>query len=462
VDEERVGTGAVAQATAPQDVSDGALVAAVRAGEDAAFEELYRRYSRRIGSFVYGYVRDEGRAEDVTQEAFLSALRRMRETDSEIAFRPWIYEIARNAAIDLHRRTSRTEEISINGDTPLNPADSRRLVGSVGPENALVDKERLEHLSGAFAELSETHHRILVLRELEGLSYREIAERMALTAPAVESTLFRARRRLEHEYSELDTGRRCASMRSIIARLAEGVELPRERHKLERHAIRCSRCRRRARELGVEPMPGARLVSRAAALLPLPALLRRRIASLSETAGPAADGTGALIGKAGALLAAAALAGGGGATLGGYGPLAPRSGEPAVTESAPATEKRAANMRGAVLKARKRARAAAGATRERGSRRNRAAAGSGSVRGNGAAGGQPAAPKAEPPAPPSLPPVEQGVPPLPPLQESSTSGSLAPQVEVIETPTLPEAPPEPAAAIDPTGGAAVSSLPPIG
>jgi RNA polymerase sigma factor (sigma-70 family) len=445
----------------PQDVSDAELVAAVRAGEDAAFEELYRRYSRRIGAFVYGYVRDEGRAEDVTQEAFLSALRRMRETDSEIAFRPWIYEIARNAAIDLHRRTSRTEEVSINGDTPLNPSDTRRLVGSVAPENALVDKERLEHLSGAFAELSETHHRILVLRELEGLSYREIGERMELTAPAVESTLFRARRRLEHEYSELDTGRRCASMRTVIARLAEGVDSPRERRKLERHAIRCSHCRKRARELGVEPMPGARLVSRAAALLPLPALLRRRAASFSETAGPAADSTSVLIGKAGALLAAAALAGGGGATLGGYGPLARDAAEPGAAKPAPAVQKGAAAKQATPAKSRKHARTAARTARRRAAHRH-APAVPGAVRGTGAAGGQPAAPRAEAPPPSSLPPVDQGIPQLPPLEESSQGAQLSPpQVEVIKPPELPEAPAEPVAAVAPTAAPAVSAIPPI-
>ena len=329
--EHSIGDGPTAVATVPRGADDAALVAAVRAGDDAAFEELFRRYNRRIKTFVYGFVRDDGRAEDVTQEAFLSALRRLRETEAAIAFRPWIYEIARNAAIDLHRRNSRAEEVSMDAAATLPPADRRRLVGSTAPENALVDKQCLENLRGALDELSETHHRILVLRELEGRSYREIGARMNLTAPAVESTLFRARRRLEREYSELDTGRRCVAMRSVIARLAEGIEAPRDRRKLERHALRCTRCRRRARELGIEPMRQAGgFVSRAAAFLPLPALLRRRLDDNSWTAaaGSAVEGTGTLAAKAGAVLAAAALAGGGGATLGGVGPLAPDERQP--------------------------------------------------------------------------------------------------------------------------------------
>src|SRR5436190_23981105 len=84
--------------------TDAALVAGVRAGEDSAFEELYRRYRPRVNAFVRRFLRDDGRAEDVTQEAFLSALRRMRVTDAEIAFQHWIYEIARHAAIDAHQR----------------------------------------------------------------------------------------------------------------------------------------------------------------------------------------------------------------------------------------------------------------------------------------------------------------------------------------------------------------------
>jgi RNA polymerase sigma factor (sigma-70 family) len=106
-------------ATAGTDVADCALVEAVRAGDDAAFEELYRRYHSRIASFVRSMLHDEGRAEDVAQEAFLSALRRMRATDAEINFKPWIYQIARNAAIDSYRRTSHAVEVSMDAEDGL-------------------------------------------------------------------------------------------------------------------------------------------------------------------------------------------------------------------------------------------------------------------------------------------------------------------------------------------------------
>jgi len=190
-------------ASAGDAVSDVQLISAVRRGNDHAFEQLYRRYSTAVMRFVAARVRDNGRAEDLVQEIFLSALRRMRATDGKIVFRPWIFEIAKNAAIDHYRRTSRAEEVSLHADDALRPADQLRLVGSPHgrPEHAMLHKERFDHLRGAFAELSQNHHRVLVLRELEGLSYREIAKQMDMTRPAVESALFRARRRLQQEYA---------------------------------------------------------------------------------------------------------------------------------------------------------------------------------------------------------------------------------------------------------------------
>jgi RNA polymerase sigma factor (sigma-70 family) len=324
--------------------TDSELVAAVRIGDDSAFEQLYRRYHRRIAGYVRRLVRDEARTEDVTQDVFFSALRRLRATEAKIVFKPWVHEIARNAAIDLHRRSSRADEVSIDSDDLLRPSDRQRLVGRSLPYSELVQKERMEHLCGALDELSDTHHRVIVMRELEGLSYREIGERLHLTRAAVESALFRARRRLEQEYEALDTGRRCESMRSVIARVADGTQSPADLGRLGRHARRCSACRRRARELGVEPLRRPSAAARAAALLALPGLLRRRLpAEVASPGGAMAGGgqvsgsLGALFGsgaqlgaavaeRAAALVAAAALAGAGGMALSHAGPFADHRG----------------------------------------------------------------------------------------------------------------------------------------
>jgi RNA polymerase sigma factor (sigma-70 family) len=281
---------------------DRELVAAVRVGDDSAFEELYRRYHHRVAAYVRGMVRDDARAEDLAQDAFFSALRGMRATDAPIAFKPWIFEIARNAAIDHWRRTGRAEEVSVDAQGLLRRSDRSRLAAAPPPETAVIDRERIGHLRGALDELPEVQTRVLVMRELEGMSYREIAERLDLSRSSVETALFRARRRLEAEYTDISEGRRCESMRAVMMRLAEGAGDGRDEERLARHARRCHSCRRRAYELGVKPLGASgRLSRKTAALLPVPFL---------------SSGAGS---QAAAVVAAVAIAGAGGAALGGAG-----------------------------------------------------------------------------------------------------------------------------------------------
>ena len=127
----------------------------------------------------------------------------------------------------------------------------RLVSGDAMPEARLESKTNLDHLRGAFGGLSETHHEILVMRELEGLSYREIGERLGMSRPSVESTLFRARRRLTEEYEELVSGARCQRIQAIIADAAAAVPGARDQRRLARHISHCQPCRRQARLGGV-------------------------------------------------------------------------------------------------------------------------------------------------------------------------------------------------------------------
>jgi RNA polymerase sigma factor (sigma-70 family) len=251
----------------------------VRAGDDRAFEQLYLRYQRRIGAYVYGMVHDHGRAEDITQDVFMAALRRMRATDGRIVFKPWIYEIAKNACIDAFRRSRRAEEISYDAD---DGGDRLHLVSNGPTPDAAVDtRMSLDHLRGAFGGLSEAHHQILVMRELEGLSYRQIGERLGMSRPSVESTLFRARRRLSEEYDELVSGERCQRIQAIIAGATDGRVGTRDERRMARHVSHCQPCRRAALVAGFDPdalRPKRTAREKIAAWLPLPEFLRRRIA----------------------------------------------------------------------------------------------------------------------------------------------------------------------------------------
>src|SRR5690606_25085220 len=126
-------------ATRSREATDEQLVAATRAGDDRAFERLYARYQRRIAAYVLGMVKDHQRAEDVTQEVFFSALRRMRRTDRPIAFKPWVYEIARNACIDQFRRTRRTQqEVSCDAEGGVG---ATLVAAGPTPEAALQAKQ---------------------------------------------------------------------------------------------------------------------------------------------------------------------------------------------------------------------------------------------------------------------------------------------------------------------------------
>jgi RNA polymerase sigma factor (sigma-70 family) len=257
--------------------SDAELVDWVRGGDEEAFEELFRRYHSRVRAFVTSRVTDHGRADDITQDVFLSALRHLRAMGSEINFKPWLFQIARNATIDLHRRSSLTEEL---------PVDKFELVGAEPPEDEVMRRERLTHLQGAFGELNEVHHRALVMRELEGRSYREIGERLRLTQAGVEGVLFRARRRLAKEY----------------------------------RAIR----------------------SAAAALLPVPFILRRRAPGAGDGALAAAQGSGTSVADQAVAVVTAAVLAATGAALSGPEARAPDP-RPAVTAPAAAVTEQARN-----------------------------------------------------------------------------------------------------------------------
>jgi RNA polymerase sigma factor (sigma-70 family) len=285
-----------------------------------------------------GMVGDHGRAEDITQEVFISALRRMRATERPIAFKPWVYEIAKNACIDEFRRTRRTKEVSLDTDDDGEGHAPTLVSRGPTPDTALERRQQLDDLQGAFRGLSDNHHKILVLRELEGLSYTEIGRRMGMTRPVVESTLFRARKRLGQEYEEIASGQRCEQVHAVVdaggpkAVRALGV---REHRRLARHVAHCQPCRRYAWAAGVDEsvLKPPSIAEKIAALLPIPAFLRFRrhggdsdtssisgshsslmsLQTASQTvtqlAGPGSPAAG--LGRVAAAVAAVAVAGGG-------------------------------------------------------------------------------------------------------------------------------------------------------
>jgi RNA polymerase sigma factor (sigma-70 family) len=256
--------------------SEQMLVGAIRAGDDRAFEELYALYRERIFSFILSKVHDHGRAEDIAQEVFMSALRRLRSSDQTISFKPWIYEIAKNACIDEFRRGSRAREVPLESDGEFVVDRQASAVSAIPtPLAAVESKQRLDDLRGAFGGLSSTHHQMLVMREFEGMSYDEIGQRLDMTRQMVESSLFRARRKLSDEYQELASGRRCEQIQTAIdggrLRAVSGLGL-RDRRRFARHLAHCQPCRHAALMAGVDEtlLKPRSIAAKIAALLPFP------------------------------------------------------------------------------------------------------------------------------------------------------------------------------------------------
>lgn len=170
---------------------------------DVEFSGLYRRFHSPIVGYISAQLGDTSEAEDVAGDVFLAALRAYRGRQCEIQFRPWIYEIARNACIDHHRKARRRPApASIDEATPA-------AVGS-DAHSVWERHDRFAQLRAALGALSPLDQELIVQRELAGLSYAELAERTGLTVPAIETALFRARRRLQARF-RLSSGERAAT-----------------------------------------------------------------------------------------------------------------------------------------------------------------------------------------------------------------------------------------------------------
>jgi RNA polymerase sigma factor (sigma-70 family) len=329
----------MAAAAASTEAREEELVTGAQTGNPAAFEALFRRYRERIAAFVRSSVRDDGRTEDLVQEIFFSAHSSLATLEHPSAFRAWLYQIARNACLDEARRRSRQDDL-IHGWEEFPPPDERIVIHNQSAHRALSQKEELANLTQALDGLPESQHEALVLRELEGMSYDEIGRRLRLSRHAVESVLFRARRGLKGEYSDIQTGRRCRRMQALMAEIAEGMGDLRERRKLIRHMRDCGPCRREAAALGISGLAVPsderrgleRAFSRVASFLPLPIFFGRRASEAEQFTGAssfAAQAQGAAlqlsamssdhvvsaVHKAAAVVAAVAVVGGSGVAI---------------------------------------------------------------------------------------------------------------------------------------------------
>jgi RNA polymerase sigma-70 factor (ECF subfamily) len=179
--------------------SDQALVARFRAGDEEAFETLVRRYEASLRKLAFGYLRDRMLAEDVAQESLLVAYQRIGTLGHAEAFRSWLFRIATNRAHDFLRRVARKAEIGgEEGEERIG-----ELEEPVDATARLVTRDLGRRLAGAVAELPEKYRRPLLLKEIEGMTYAEIAELLGWPMGTVQIRIHRARLRLRERAGTL-------------------------------------------------------------------------------------------------------------------------------------------------------------------------------------------------------------------------------------------------------------------
>ncbi len=179
---------------------DRALVLRAKNGDRAAFAQLLRKYERRVFAVAQGMLRNADDARDVAQEAFWKAHNALHTFDGEAQFFTWMYRITVNLTID-HLRKRRGERVEFDdtradGEAADPTGLSPRRLG-FDPHRALEDRELRGQLQRALEALSPVHRAVLVLREVEGLSYQEMADVVGCSIGTIMSRLFHARKKMQ-------------------------------------------------------------------------------------------------------------------------------------------------------------------------------------------------------------------------------------------------------------------------
>ena len=188
--------------------SDGELVERARKGDRDAFRELVERYQRKIATLALGMLRNREDALDVVQETFTKAFQSLDRFKGDASFYTWTYRIAVNLCIDHQRREAKmplaTPEPREGGDRAVDPVTLLVDGAEQGdPFQRTLDSEIAGRLSAAIAELTPEHRAVILLREVDGLSYEEISRVLDCPKGTVMSRLHYARRQLQERLRAL-------------------------------------------------------------------------------------------------------------------------------------------------------------------------------------------------------------------------------------------------------------------
>ena len=188
--------------TAIGDVADEVLVVRARAKDEAAFEELVNRYQNKLYRLAMRFVRNETDAQEILQDAFLSAWRNLPSFERRAQFGSWMYRVTVNAALMLLRSRNRHPEVTVEDIEPtvLNDAvvESGQLMRasadwSQRPDEQLQSEEMRAHIQTSVNALPDGLRTVFLLRDVEEMSTEDTAQMLGLSVPAVKTRLHRAR-----------------------------------------------------------------------------------------------------------------------------------------------------------------------------------------------------------------------------------------------------------------------------
>ncbi len=188
----------------PERAYDRGLIARAAGGDMRAFRELVGRHQRKAHAVAYGIVRNADDAREVVQDAFMRVYRHLDDFEGQASFSTWLYRIVYNLSIDALRRRSPGRAVELDDRTDLEGAPDELVPWrGAGDPFAALDQRRLgEAVQECLDKLPPYHRTVIVLRELEGLSYEEIAQTMEVSKGTVMSRLFHARRKMQRMLRE--------------------------------------------------------------------------------------------------------------------------------------------------------------------------------------------------------------------------------------------------------------------
>lgn len=185
---------------------DRVLIEAAQGGDRGAFRTLVERHQRRAFSVAFGLVRDESDARDIVQEAFLRVYRGLETFEGSSSFFTWLYRIVTNLSIDLIRKPGRKatayDETRAADDEERASIPMMARVDGADPIDVMRRKEIAGQIRTALEALPPYHRDVILLREIEGLSYEEMAEAMGVSKGTIMSRLFHARQKLQRALAD--------------------------------------------------------------------------------------------------------------------------------------------------------------------------------------------------------------------------------------------------------------------